>query len=137
MTRIVKEYIEAKINEGAQPKLDALREELACISKSTPTSDDAEKAVFGSAEYKALEAFIRKWAKAHHATVRSTAYKAAHLMDTEFVLDFEDVDKARKAVNDFESKKRTVVRDALVAMELSKSKEDVDQLIANAIEGLK
>jgi len=137
MTRIVKEYIEAKIREGAQPMLDKINHDVDEIDKNTPTDNDVEKAVFGSAEYKALETFIRKWAKAHHATVRSTAYRASHLMSTEFVMDFDATINARKTLGAFEDKLNTAIRDALVAMELSKSKEDVDQLIAKAIEGLK
>ena len=136
MTKIVKEYIEAKIREGAQPKLDALRKKLADLQGVTPDAEDANKAVYNSQEYKALEAFIRKWAKDHHATVRGAAYRSNKMLTTSFLLVFDQVNDAKNAVTDFNFKITNAVRDALVAMELSKSKEDVDQLIAKAVADL-
>ena len=63
MTRIVKDYITRKIREGAQPKLDKLRRELAQASENRVGDGEFAKAVYASPEYKALEAFIRKLAK--------------------------------------------------------------------------
>ena len=136
MTKIVKDYIEAKIREGAQPKKDELNDILETLEKSTPHDDDIDKAIYASDEYKALEAFIRKWAKEHHARVRSTAYRSNRLMNTAFEMNFEDIETAQKNVHKFSDKVDTVVRDAIVAMELSKSKEDIDQLIAKAVANL-
>lgn len=136
MTKIVKEYIERKICEGAQPKYDALKKNLEDIRAATPDREDIDKAVYSSPEYKSLEAFIRTWAKNHQATIYGTGYSTNKLLTTSFCMRFNRVAAAEKAVHDFEGKLDNAVRDALVAMELSKSKEDVDQLIAKAVANL-
>ena len=57
-------------------------------------------------------------------------------MSTEFVMDFDAPINARKTLGAFEDKLNVAIRDTLVTMELSKSKEDVDQLIAKAVASL-
>lgn len=137
MTKIVKEYIERKIREAAEPKRAALQKALNDAMAATPCHDSVMKAVYASDEYKALEAFIGKYAKAHNASVMCTNYNSKHLMDERFRLEFKDVMKVNRECNEFSGKIDSTIQDAWVAMELSKSKEDVDKLIAKAVASLK
>ena len=136
MTKVVKEYVERKIREGAKPTIDKLKEAKAKAADEGIGTADFEKAIFSSKEYKALDAFIRKLAKEHGVEVRPY-YKGDHLLRSSLCIQSKVADKAEKDLNDYRIKVDNVVQESLVAMELSKSKEDVDQLIARAIEGLK
>lgn len=134
MTKIVKNYVADKIRKAAEPKLAALKKAARDAAELMPCHDDVMKAVYASDEYKALEGFIRKWAKDRDANVVCTGYRTKRLMREEFKLEYRDVLKANKALNDFSDKVDEVVRDTLVTMELSKSKADVDELIGQALQ---
>ena len=137
MTKIVKNYVADKIRKGVEPKLKALEKAAKDAAAATPTHDDVLKAIRASEEYKALEAFIRKWAKGHNAEVTAVGYRSKYLMRDDFRVEYKAVLKAKKEFNDFSEKVDEAVRDAIVTMELSKSKADVDVLIAKALEALK
>lgn len=136
MTKVVKEYVERKIREGAKPTIDKLEAVKANVIDEEIGYADFEKAIFSSKEYKALDAFIRKLAKEHGAEVRPY-YRGGHLLRADLRIQSKRATMAEKDLNDYRIKVDNVVQESLVAMELSKSKEDVDQLIAKAIEGLK
>lgn len=137
MTKIVKNYVADKIRKGVEPKLNALKKAAQDVEAATPTHDDVMKAIYASEEYKALEGFIRKWAKDRNAEVFSTGYRTKRLMHDQLRVEYKAVLKAKGELNAFSDKVDEVVRDTLVAMELSKSKADVDELIANALASLK
>lgn len=137
MTKIVKNYVADKIRKGVEPKLTALKKAAQDAAAAAPSHDDVVKVVRASEEYKALEAFIRKWAKSHNAEVTAVGYRSKYLMRDDFHVESKAALKAKKEFNDFSDKVDEAVRDAIVTMELSKSKADVDGLIAKALEALK
>lgn len=136
MTKVVKDYVERKIREGAKPTIDKLEKAKMDAYKTKFSETELEKAVFSSNEYKAVVALIRKIAKEHGAAIEPY-YADQQLLRMNMRIRSNTVVKAEKDLNDYRIKVDNVVQESLVAMELSKSKEDVDQLIANAIEGLK
>lgn len=137
MTKIVKNYVADKIRKGVEPKLKALEKAAKDTAAAMPSHDDVVKAIRASEEYKALEVFIRKWAKSHNAEVTAAGYRSKYLMRDDFRVEYKAALKAKKEFNDFSDKVDEAVRDAIVTMELSKSKADVDGLIAKALEALK
>ena len=136
MTKVVKDYVERKIREGAKPTIDKLEKAKMDAYKTKFSETELEKAVFSSNEYKAVVALIRKIAKEHGVAIEPY-YADQQLLRMNMRIRSNTAVKAEKDLNDYRIKVDNVVQESLVAMELSKSKEDVDQLIAKAIEGLK
>lgn len=136
MNKLVKEYVRDKIEDGVAKKRDALCKEYEEAKNAIIEKDKIDEIVYASKEFKALEAFIRKWAKDHGATVRSTAYKGTRLANTAFEMTFQRYTEAREKSADFGYKTARVIRDTLVELELLKSKADMEKLIAKAVDTL-
>ena len=136
MTKVVKEYVERKIREGAERKIDELADKKSKALESSITKLDFERMIFSSKEYKAFESFILKLAKANGAELRRYSSGQANLVCTQFYFSTKATAKAEKELNDFKDKVSNVVQEALVTMELSKSKDDIDKLIAEALANL-
>lgn len=135
MTKVVKEYVERKIREGAQPNIDKLEEAKMNAVETSFSEDDLDKTVFGSKEYKAVDALIKKVAKEHGLNV-APYYKDEQLLRLNMRVRSNAVTKADNELKSYRDKVNNVVQESLVAIELSKSKDDVDQLIAKAIANL-
>lgn len=133
MTKIVKEYIERKIREGAQPKLDALRNARDKARRERFTEEEIRKIVYASPEYKAVEALVRKIGKEHGLEVKSSRYCGKYFMELVIDTTSSTVTAAENAVEKFETKIRTIIQDTFVEMELAKSKANVDEGITKAI----
>ena len=136
MTKLVKEYVQDKIQEGVAKKRAALHKEYEEARKATVEQEKIDEIVYASKEFKALEAFIRKWAENHGATVKSTGYKGGRLANTTFAVTFQRYTEARDKSAEFGYKVARVIRDTLVELELLKSKADVEKLIAKAVDTL-
>lgn len=136
MNKLVKEYVRDKIEEGVAKKRDALNKEYEEAKKAIIETDKIDDIVYASKEFKALEAFIRKWAKDHGATVKSANFKGTRLANTAFAVTFQRHTEARGKLADFNNQVARVIRDTLVELELLKSKADVEKLIAKAVDAL-
>ena len=137
MTKLVKDYIANKIQEGARPRIDKLSAELAKILATTPKGDVLYAEIEKSKEFKAAEEMVKRIAKNHGATP-CTYGKGYKLLDVRHIhFDFEAEKKARKALEDYRNRVSNAITEALVSLELAKTKVDVELLISQAIASLK
>lgn len=135
MTKVVKEYVERKIREGAQPTIDKLEKAKMDALETAFSENELEKVIFSSKEYKAVNALIHKVVK-EHGSIVVPYYKDEQFLRLNTRVNSNAVTKAENELNGYRDKVDNAIQEALVAMELSKSKEDVDQLIAKAIANL-
>lgn len=135
MTKTVKDYVERKIKEASMPKKAALEKKLEDVKAASLDILGVEKEICASKEYKAVEAYISKWAKAHGAKIKHS-YRGETLMVSNFTVYYTAVENAEAELMDYVTKVNNVVEEALVTMELSKSKADLDAIIAEAVANL-
>lgn len=137
MTKIVKEYVEEKIREGAAPKRKVLEEEYEKVLKAQMSGEELDKLIYASKEFKALEALIRKLAKENDIVVKPAGYRSPYLVITSFDTTYTKNNAAREKLYRFDDKLAKAIREALVELELLKSKADVEAAIAKAVAALK
>ena len=135
MNKVVKEYVERKIREGAQPTIDKLEKAKVDALETAFSENELEKVIFNSKEYKAVNALIHKIVKEHESIV-VPYYKDEQLLRLNTRVNSNAVTKAENELKSYRDKVCNVVQESLVAIELSKSKDDVDQLIAKAVANL-
>lgn len=131
MTRIVKEYIKEKIKEGAQARLDELNARVDEAEKRKITHDDIEELVKDLPEFKALKkAVVKSMKDKFGAEVTKVGVPRTYYW---IEWNIPRIRKARDEREKFLLSLDRVIRDALVELELSKSKADVDEVIAKAV----
>jgi len=135
MNKVVKEYVERKIREGAQPTIDKLEKAKVDALETAFSENELEKVIFNSKEYKAVNALIHKIVK-EHGSIVVPYYKDEQLLRLNTRVNSNAVTKAENELKSYRDKVCNVVQESLVAIELSKSKDDVDQLIAKAVANL-
>lgn len=135
MTKTVKDYVERKIKEASMPKKMLLEKKLEDAKAASPDIMGVAKEICASKEYKAVEAYIRKWAKAHGAKIEHS-YRGETLMVSNFTVYYTAVENAETELMDYVAKVNNVVEEAIVTMEMSKSKADLDAVIAEAVASL-
>ena len=134
MTRIVKEYIEDKIKEGAKARLDELNAKVDEAERHKISHDDIEKLVKDLPEFKALQkAVVKSMKDKFGAEVTNVSVPYAYYW---IEWNIPMIRKMHDKRDEFICKINRYVRDALVELELSKSKADVDGIITEAIAAL-
>ena len=133
MTKIVRDYITDKIKEGTQARLDELKEKVDSETNSI-TRDDVEKLVKSMPEFKALQkAVVKSMKDKFGAEVTNVSVPYAYYW---IEWNIPMIRKMHDKRDEFICKINRYVRDALVELELSKSKADVDGIITEAIAAL-
>ena len=133
MTKIVRDYITDKIKEGTQAKLDELNKKVDAENRNI-ARDDVDKLVKGLPEFKALQKAIGKSMKDKFGVEVTKVDVPCSYYWIEW--DRPELRKARNEFEKFIASRDRAIRDALVELELSKSKADVDGIITEAIAAL-
>ena len=129
MTKIVRDYITDKIIDATQPQLNKLQDKVAATHREVDRGKLSDM-IAGMKEFKALSAALKK-AMYDKFGVTLTSLDPPGYYSVNW--NVPENDKAVKAVEDFTAMRSRVIRDALVDVELAKSKADVDAAIAKAV----